>query len=208
MDRKTHWEAVYTTKRPDEFSWYQHVPARSLELIDKARFSVDTAVVDVGGGDSTLVDALLERGYRTPTVLDISGAALGRARARLGARASLVTWVEADITRAEPPASAYDVWHDRAMFHFLTRSEDRAGYAYHAARAVRPGGIAIMAVYALRGPAKCSGIDVARYDGAALAAALGPPFHLERSFEEVHRSPKGDELPFTYAVLRRLSAAP
>lgn len=208
MDRKTHWETVYATKRSDEVSWYQQVPVRSIELIEKARFVADAAVVDVGGGDSTLVDALLDRGYRMPTILDISGAALERARKRLGARAALATWIEADITRAEPPAAAYDVWHDRAVFHFLTRAEDRAGYAHHAARAVRPGGIVIIATYAPHGPTKCSGIDVMRYDGQGLAAALGAPFHLEHSFEDVHRTPTGNELPFTYAVLRRLSAAP
>ena len=203
MDRREHWDGVYTTKQPTEVSWYQAEPARSLELLAEAGAGPDTAIVDVGGGDSTLVDAVLARGLGRVTVLDISGAALARARARLGARAGEVAWVEADVTRAELPAHAFDVWHDRAVFHFLTERDDRARYAAVAAAAVRPGGTLLMATFALDGPTRCSGLPVERYDAEGLARELGDAFALVRGFGDVHRTPGGGEQRFTVAVLRR-----
>lgn len=203
MDRRTHWESVYTTRQPTEVSWYQPEPARSLELLRAAGAGPATPIVDIGGGDSTLVDAVLREGLGRMTVLDVSRAALDRARARLGERAGEVTWVEADVVRAELPEDAYDIWHDRAAFHFLTDREDRARYISLAATALRPGGTLIIATFAADGPLRCSGLDVARYSPQELARELGDAFTLVRGFGDVHRTPSGGEQRFTYAVFRR-----
>lgn len=203
MDRRAHWDAVYTTKRSDEVSWYQAQPTRSLELLRAAGAGPDTRVIDVGGGDSTLVDAVVAERLGRMTVLDVSAAALARARARLGERAGEVDWIEADVTRARLPEHAYDVWHDRAAFHFLTDAEDRARYAALAARALRPGGTLIVATFAADGPTRCSGLEVARYAPDALARELGGEFELERGFGDVHVTPAGKEQRFTVVVLRR-----
>ncbi|HEY0969712.1 MAG TPA: class I SAM-dependent methyltransferase [Gemmatimonadales bacterium] len=203
MDRRAHWECVYTTKRSDEVSWYQAEPTRSLELLRAAGAGPDTTIVDVGGGDSTLVDAVVAERLGRMTVLDVSAAALARARERLGERENGVTWIEADVTRAELPEGAYDVWHDRAAFHFLTDAEERARYAALAARAVRPGGRLMIATFAADGPTRCSGLEVARYSPEELARELGDAFELERGFGDVHVTPAGKEQRFTVAVLRR-----
>ena len=203
MDRQSHWEQVYTTKAPDAVSWYQPRPVRSLALLDDIGVTPDTRIIDVGGGDSTLVDALVARGMHRITVLDLSGAALARARARLGAQARDVTWLEADITTVELPEAAFDVWHDRAVFHFLTDAAERARYVATMERSVRPGGAVVMATFALDGPARCSGLDVVRYGPGELAVALGDSFELVRSDRDVHRTPTGAAQPFTYAVFRR-----
>ena len=200
---KAHWNAVYTSKAPTELSWYQPQPARSLELLEQLGVRPESAIIDVGGGASTLVDALLERGANNVTVLDISLAALEHARARLGARASAVTWIEADITNAELPEHAYDVWHDRAVYHFLTDPDDRRRYADVAASALRSGAAAIIATFAPHGPTRCSGLDVVRYDSASLARALGHEFSLDCSIDELHHTPGGIVQAFTYTVLRR-----
>ena len=203
MDRQSHWEQVYTTKAPDAVSWYQPRPVRSLALLDDIGVTPDTRIIDVGGGDSTLVDALVARGMHRITVLDLSGAALARARARLGAQARDVTWLEADITTVELPEAAFDVWHDRAVFHFLTDAAERARYVATMERSVRPGGAVVMATFALDGPARCSGLDVVRYGPGELAVALGDSFELVRSDRDVHRTPTGVAQAFTYAVFRR-----
>ena len=203
MDRKAHWEDVYATKQPTEVSWYQAVPTRSLELLRQAGAGPETTLIDVGGGDSTLVDAVVAERLGRVTVLDISGAALARARERLGARAGEVTWIEADVTRVELPARAFDIWHDRAVFHFLTRAEDRARYAATAAAALRPGGTLVVATFAPEGPTHCSGLEVARYGPEGLARELGAAFVLRHGFADVHTTPGGAEQRFTYAVLER-----
>jgi SAM-dependent methyltransferase len=203
MDRKAHWERVYATKQPTDVSWYQAEPTRSLELLRELGAGPETAVVDVGGGDSTLVDAVVAAGLGRVTVLDVSGAALARARARLGPRAGEVTWVEADVTRAELPPRAFDVWHDRAVFHFLTEPDDRARYAAVAASALRPGGALLVATFAPDGPTRCSGLEVVRYGADSLARELGDAFALARDFADVHHTPAGAEQRFTVAVLRR-----
>ena len=203
MDRKAHWEAVYASKPAVEMSWYQQRPAVSLRLLAEVGATADSSIIDVGGGDSTLVDALVDQQYRFLTVLDVSGAALSRARLRLGARASEVTWLEVDITRAELPQHAYDVWHDRAVFHFLTDPTDRCRYAEVAASSVRNNGALIIATFAPDGPTRCSGMNVRRYSAGSLAEELGDAFTLERTRVEVHRTPFGVEQPFTYAVFRR-----
>ncbi|HEX5581918.1 MAG TPA: class I SAM-dependent methyltransferase [Gemmatimonadaceae bacterium] len=203
IDRKAHWEGVYATKAPAEVSWYQARPARSLELLAEAGVTATSAVIDVGGGDSTLVDALLERGTERVTVLDLSGAALARARARLGARATGVTWIEADVTSAVLPPGAYDAWHDRAVFHFLTEADDRRRYAEAAASAVRAGGALVIATFAPDGPTRCSALDVVRYDAESLAREFAPQFALVRGLVETHVTPWGAEQRFTYVILRR-----
>ena len=207
MKRKQHWEQVYQSKRPDEVSWFQPQPVRSLELLEAAGVSSGAAVIDVGGGDSTLVDALLSRGFRDLTVLDVSGAALERARLRLGDRASGVTWIEADVTHANLPAAVYDVWHDRAVFHFLIDPAERSRYVALAARAVRPSGTLIVATFAPDGPARCSGLEVARYDADGLAREFADGFVLTSRLADVHRTPAGGEQRFTYVSLRRRTDA-
>ncbi|MHB1224836.1 MAG: class I SAM-dependent methyltransferase [Gemmatimonadaceae bacterium] len=203
MDRKRHWEDVYAVKGADEMSWYQARPERSLELLAAVGAGPASAVLDVGGGDSTLVDALVERGFTDVTVLDISAAALARARTRLGPRATGVRWVEADVARANLPPAGYDVWHDRALFHFLTSAGDRASYASAAADAVRPGGALIVATFATDGPTRCSGLDVVRYDAAGLARQFADAFEPIGDLGDVHLTPAGAEQRFTYATFRR-----
>jgi SAM-dependent methyltransferase len=200
---KEHWETVYGSRAPTELSWYQSRPAQSLALLDELGVA-SSAIIDVGGGASTLVDALLDRGARDITVLDISRAALEHAKARLGARADSVEWIEGDITRIDLGAAAcYDIWHDRAVFHFLTDPDDRRRYVAAASQALRPGGAALIATFAPQGPPRCSGLDVMRYDPEQLAHELGSEFSLERSAEELHRTPSGAEQAFSYTVLRR-----
>lgn len=203
MDRKAHWEGVYTTKQSGETSWYQPEPERSLELLREVGIDKGTRIIDVGGGDSTLVDALVAQDLATVTILDLSGAALKRARARLGSRAGSVTWIEADVTTALLPPATYDVWHDRAVFHFLTEPDERARYVRAARDAVRPGGTMIIATFAPDGPAKCSGLDVARYSAEALANEFASAFTMRRGFADVHRTPWGAEQRFTFAILQR-----
>lgn len=204
MNSKAHWEAVYESRAPAEQSWYQSEPTRSLELLEQLGLAPASAIIDVGGGASTLVDALLERGVGSITVLDISGAALAHSKARLGARATSVQWIEGDITNVDLGASAsYDFWHDRAVFHFLTESGDRRRYVAAAARALRPGGAALVATFAPHGPARCSGLEVVRYDSELLAREFGREFSLERSMDELHHTPSGGEQAFTYNVMRR-----
>ncbi|HET7373857.1 MAG TPA: class I SAM-dependent methyltransferase [Gemmatimonadaceae bacterium] len=202
-DVGVHWDAVYRAKRTEEMSWYQPLPARSIELLLRSGASQESEIIDVGGGDSTLVDALIERGFRHVTVLDISGKALERARARLGAHAKGVTWIEADIRDADLPEGAFDVWHDRAVFHFLTRQDDRDRYVAQLAHALRHGGILIIATFALEGPPQCSGLATMRYDASGLARAFGDDFVLRESVTDVHRTPAGIEQAFTYAAFTR-----
>ena len=195
-----HWENVYTSKSDEELSWTQAEPATSLALIAEA-CSADS-VIDVGGGTSLLAERLLDQGYAV-TVLDISQAAIDRARKRLGARASEVGWLVADVT-ASPDLGTFDVWHDRAVFHFLTAPADRAVYAELLARTVAVGGHAIIATFALDGPEKCSGLEVRRYDGNSLAAELGPRFRLMKSVPEMHRTPWNAPQSFQYSLFKRV----
>ncbi len=203
MDRKQHWETVYETKQPTDVSWFQPLPARSLALIEAACAGPQSTIIDIGGGDAMLVDALLERGHTQLTVLDLSAAALARARARLGALASSVTWIEADITQATLPTDAFDVWHDRAVFHFLTTPDDRALYLKLATAQIRRGGALIVGTFALDGPTRCSGLDVARYSPDTLAAEFSSAFDLEQAVADVHATPWGAEQRFTFVVMRR-----
>lgn len=202
MQRKTHWEGVYATKAPDAVSWYQPRARLSLELIGRIGVAVPGRIIDVGGGASVLVDDLLDAGYQDVTVLDILGGALERARTRLGPRAGEVAWVEGDVVEADLPAAAFDVWHDRAVFHFLVDRGDRQAYVHTLRRALRPGGHAIIATFAEDGPERCSGLPVQRYSPQQLHAELGEAFTLLASEREEHRTPGGALQRFQYSLFR------
>jgi len=204
-DRTSHWEKVYTTKAEDEVSWFQENPTTSLRLIRNAGASSDSRVIDIGGGASRLVDALLEQGFRALTVLDISASALETARTRLGTAGSKVEWIVADATKWTPERS-YDLWHDRAAFHFLTEPADRNAYINRLRLAVAPGGQVIIGTFALDGPEKCSGLPVQRYDSRSLAEVLGPAFELADGHAELHRTPWGSIQPFQFSRFRRSAA--
>jgi SAM-dependent methyltransferase len=200
--RQAHWENVYTTKAESEVSWYQQSPAPSLDLIMQTGAVSKSAIIDIGGGASRLVDHLVGQGFEDVTVLDLSGAALKAARARLGARADRVHWLAADATTWEP-AKPYDIWHDRAAFHFLTDEKDRAAYIERLRRGLKIGGHAIMATFALDGPEKCSGLPVARYDGASLGQTLGAGFKLVHTRRHEHATPWDARQIFQFSVFTR-----
>lgn len=202
MTTKAHWENVYQTKAVDEVSWYRPHLETSLRLIEDAAPDRGSAVIDVGGGEATLVDDLVSRGYIDVTVLDISQAAIEVAKDRLGFAAAPVHWITGDITSVELEAARYDLWHDRAVFHFLTSADDRAAYVRQVARAVRLGGHVIVATFGLDGPEKCSGLDVVRYDAENLHGEFGPKFRLLDSVTEVHETPWGTPQQFMYCFCR------
>lgn len=203
MQVKSHWEHVYETKSVDAVSWFQPHAEQSLRLIRQTGLAPTASIIDVGGGASTLVDDLLNDGFRHVTVLDVSGAALAAARARLGERAASVTWLEADITQVALPHNAYDLWHDRAVFHFLTSDRDRQAYVAEVLRAVKPGGYVIVATFAEDGPLQCSGLPVVRYSPSALHAEFGATFSLERHEREEHHTPSGAVQKFIYCYCRK-----
>lgn len=202
-ERQQHWEGVYGSKVPTEVSWFQEAPTVSLELIFATGIDKDAWIVDVGGGASVLVDHLWGQGYRHLTVLDISAAALEHAKARLGHEAQEVEWVAGDATLWEPPRS-YGLWHDRAVFHFLTDANDRRAYKTVLEHAVAPDGHVVIATFALDGPEKCSNLPVQRYSPETLAAELGEGFALEDTAVEDHQTPAGKTQKFTYCRFRRL----
>lgn len=201
MSRRDHWDHVYTTKSDADVSWFEASPEVSLRLLDAAGLSASSRVLDVGGGDSRLVDALLHRGVPDVTALDVSGAALARARARLGDRADTVTWIEADVT-GDWMSAPVDFWHDRAVFHFLVDADDRDRYVAKLRETLRPGGTAVIATFALDGPTKCSGLPVARYSSETLAQTLGDAFVLDEASSHIHTTPWGATQAFQYARLR------
>lgn len=200
MDGKAHWEAVYRSRQPDQVSWFQPEASLSLELIRQAAPRATSRIVDVGGGASTLVDSLVAAGHLDVTVLDLSATALMHARRRLGAMAERVLWLEADVLTDSLPPASFDVWHDRAVFHFLTSPADRERYVAQVRRALRPGGHVLVATFADDGPTQCSGLPVARYAPADLHGAFGPGFRLVSSRRETHVTPAGIQQPFTYCL--------
>jgi SAM-dependent methyltransferase len=202
MDRKSHWEGIYRDKLPTQVSWYQPHALRSLDLIRRVSPPPDGPIIDVGGGASILIDDLLDAGYHDVTVLDLSAAALAVVRARLGTRANTVRWIEADILTASLPKAGYSVWHDRAVFHFLTAPADRARYVAQVRHTVRPGGYVVVATFADDGPTRCSGLEVTRYSPKALHAEFGSPFQLMVSEREEHVTPGGVRQAFTYCLCR------
>ncbi len=203
MDEHAHWDAVHGGKRPQDTSWYRPHLDRSLRFIDQAGLSPDAAIIDVGGGASTLVDDLVARGYLDITVLDLSEIALEQARSRLGASAARVTWIVGDITRIELPHHRYDFWHDRAVFHFLTKDAARARYVAAVRRAVKPGGHVVVATFGPHGPERCSGLPVVRYSPEAIHAQFGAPFMVIGSDQETHQTPWGTDQEFVYCYCLR-----
>jgi trans-aconitate methyltransferase len=202
MERHRHWNQVYTTKGERDVSWFEALPEISLEMLDAAGMTAQSCVLDVGGGDSHLVDALAARGLDCLAVLDVSGAALERARTRMGPTARIPVWIEADVT-GDWTLKPMDIWHDRAVFHFLTTPEDRAHYKRHLLDTLKPGGAAIVATFAPDGPEKCSGLPVQRYSPEQLVAELGPRFALCDARTHLHTTPWGSTQSFQYSRLQR-----
>ena len=202
MDSIHHWEQIYGSKRPGELSWFQPTARLSLELIQRVAPGRAAAVLDVGGGASTLVDGLLAEGYRRVTVLDLAGAGLAQSRQRLGAASEQVTWLQADVLTASLPREGLDVWHDRAVFHFLTAAHDRQRYVEQVRHAMRPGGHVLVATFAHDGPSRCSGLDVARYSPDELHGEFGDEFRLLSSTKEDHVTPAGAHQAFIYCLCR------
>ena len=205
MNSQKHWNSVYSTKGERDVSWFESLPAISIRMIEAAGLTPETCVLDVGGGDSRLVDHLTARGLDCLAVLDVSEAGLHRAQARIGSASAAVTWITADVTD-EWSLKPVDIWHDRAVFHFLTDADDRLRYIAHMHQTLKPGGAAIIATFALDGPAKCSGLPVARYSPDTLAAQLGPAFQLVEGVPHAHHTPWGSTQAFQYSRLIKRSA--
>jgi ubiquinone/menaquinone biosynthesis C-methylase UbiE len=202
-NRKAHWENVYSTRAENEVSWFQKSPAPSLELIDLARPAPGSAIVDIGGGASRLVDALIDRGFVNVTVLDLSEAALEATRTRLGDKATRARWIAADVTKW-CPTRLFDIWHDRAAFHFLTTAADQAAYVERLEKVVKPGGHVIIGTFAMNGPERCSGLPVVRHDATSLGNALGSDFELVQTRRHDHATPWAAIQHFQFSVFRRL----
>lgn len=201
--RQAHWENVYATKDEHAVSWFQEKPDISLGLIRATGVNATASIIDIGGGASRLIDRLLDEGFKTITVLDLSERALTTSKARLGARGAHVQWVVADITTWEP-SQIYDVWHDRAALHFLTDPKDRAAYVERVLKAVRPGGYVIIGTFAPDGPERCSGLPVVRYDAATLGELLGHSFELIESKRHDHQTPAGATQRFQFGRFRHI----
>jgi SAM-dependent methyltransferase len=202
FNRKEHWEKIYSDKKPDEVSWYQANPEKSLELINSVRVSFEDRIIDVGGGASLLVDQLLEKGFRNLSVLDISENALRHAKQRLGHNSSKIKWIIGDATLFIPQEK-YDIWHDRAVFHFLTESTDREKYISAVKECLKKGGFLILAAFAKDGPDRCSNLPVRQYDADLLQAEFGTGFELVRVSVETHQTPWGKGQKFNYFLLRK-----
>jgi SAM-dependent methyltransferase len=202
MGRKEHWETVYATKGVTEVSWFESEPLVSLDLIETAS-PAHSRIIDIGGGASVLVDRLLDRGLERVAVLDISATALERSKSRLGDRATQVNWIVADVTTVES-LGQFDVWHDRAVFHFLTDPEDRRKYVELASRTIPLGGHLVIGAFGTDGPPKCSGLDVCRYDAKLLTKELGASFQLIREVPHQHITPGGQPQKFFFGLFDRL----
>jgi SAM-dependent methyltransferase len=203
MNQKDHWEQVYSTSLTQKLGWYEPHLQTSLSWIKGLNLAVGAPVIDVGGGASTLVDDLLEAGYRSITVLDISEKAASTVMARLGKRAELATWLEGDITSVDLPEHYFELWHDRAVFHFLTEQNQQRKYRETLKKALKPGGHLIVGTFAPEAPAKCSGLPVQRYSPKQLENTLGGEFELKRHHKELHITPGGVEQMFLYCQFRR-----
>lgn len=202
MAQKQHWENVYTEKAPSDVSWFQEHVTRSLEIIQRLQPDRSAHIIDVGGGEATLVDDLLDLGYKNISVMDLSGVALDVAKKRLGPQADNVQWIEGDVTTTSVPHQGIDVWHDRAVFHFLVDKDDRKRYVDNLLAGVRPGGHVVIATFAEDGPERCSGLPVQRYSAALLHETLGPKFELLGQEKECHKTPFGTTQNFLYCYFR------
>jgi ubiquinone/menaquinone biosynthesis C-methylase UbiE len=202
MSVQTHWEKIYREKAPDAVSWFRPHLEKSVELIEKIAPEPPTSIIDVGGGESTLVDDLLARGYQNISVLDVSPTAINVTKKRLGQAAERVRWIVGDITNAELSANTYDVWHDRAVFHFLGRTDERTAYVRQVVKAVKSGGHVLVSTFGSEGPTNCSGLEVVRYDPDSLHAEFGVRFRLLESLTELHETPFGTPQQFLYCLCR------
>jgi 2-polyprenyl-3-methyl-5-hydroxy-6-metoxy-1,4-benzoquinol methylase len=206
MESKEHWNKIYTAKSPDEVSWFQEHADLSLNLIKNTGISTSAKIIDVGGGESTLVDDLLTQKYENITVLDLSKVALSTARSRLGSSASRVEWIESNVLDAELPMHTYDVWHDRAVFHFLTNESDRRAYVHQVKHAIKLGGFVIVATFAEDGPTECSGLPVMRYSADELHSEFGESFKLIDQEKESHHTPSGADQRFIYCLCKMMDS--
>jgi ubiquinone/menaquinone biosynthesis C-methylase UbiE len=203
METKTHWEHIYETKKSTQVSWYQEHAQLSLQFIQNTGISKNAYIIDIGGGASTLVDDLIAARFQHISVLDISATALQLAQQRLGRHAADVNWIEADVTQVDLLPLAYDVWHDRAVFHFLTSAAERQRYIHTVRRAVRKGGHVIVATFAPDGPDHCSGLEVVRYSPESLHDEFGADFDLANNTRETHHTPFGTDQKFIYCYCRK-----
>ena len=208
MNPQSHWDHIYRTRSATDVSWYRAHLEKSLELIESAAPHRDAHIIDVGGGESTLVDDLLRRGYRNVSVLDVSPAAIEATRSRLGEQADLVSWIVGDITVIALPERHYDVWHDRAVFHFLTSEADQRAYVERVMHSVRKGGHVIVATFGPLGPDTCSGLEVLRYDAQTLHDEFGKRFALIDHVTELHQTPAGAMQQFVYCYCNVLAPRP
>jgi ubiquinone/menaquinone biosynthesis C-methylase UbiE len=203
LHRQRHWENVYNAKSPEEMSWYEPHLAISLEWVTEAAPNPAAAIIDVGGGASTLVDDLCAKGYRSLTVLDVSSTALARSRQRMGRAADGIRWITGDVTTCSLPDAAFDLWHDRAVFHFLTDQDERDAYVQRVRSALKPAGQVILATFSTHGPQSCSGLPVSQYDAASTQEQFGPDFRLTKSATVTHHTPVGGSQEFLYCRLAR-----
>jgi cyclopropane fatty-acyl-phospholipid synthase-like methyltransferase len=202
MDPRSHWNKIYSTKTPDQLSWTEDVPAASLAFIDSFKLSCDARIIDIGGGESRLAWYLLEKGFRNITVLDISAEAIKRAQEQLGERAALVKWIVSDVTEFQP-AEPYDLWHDRATFHFLTTPMQVASYLGHARAALPTGGYLVIGTFSADGPDKCSGLPVRQYSETTLTLELDNGFNKIRCVTEDHQTPFHTHQSFLFCSFKR-----
>ena len=202
MTRREHWRAVYKAKRPEEVSWYQPVPEPSLEALDRLGIRPEASLIDVGGGASALAGELVERGWRDVTVLDIATSAIAAAKGGSGDAGESVRWIDGDVLGWKPDRT-YDVWHDRALFHFLTEPEELVSYVRALWAGTHEGSLVILATFALDGPERCSGLPVRRYDAEAMAAELGQDFALVEAWRQAHVTPWGATQRFQWCAFSR-----
>jgi SAM-dependent methyltransferase len=202
VDAKTHWENLYSTRAPEAVSWYRAHLEASLELTARTEVALSAPIIDIGAGESTFVDDLLLRGYTNLTVLDVSRTAIEVTKKRLGPSSDLVSWLEGDILKIKLEPRAYDLWHDRAVFHFLTTPAQRVAYVRQVARAVKPGGHVIVSTFGPEGPTKCAGLEVMRYDSESLHGEFGGRFRLVESSKELHQTPFGTTQQFLHCYCR------
>lgn len=205
MNKKVHWETVYETKSDRQVSWFREHLDNSLQMILETKVGKEAAIIDVGGGSSSLAADLFEQGFADVSVLDISAKALEKSKARLGKRAAQIEWIEADITQVSLPENHYDVWHDRAVFHFLTAAEDRQKYVEQVLRSLKVGGHIIVASFGENGPQKCSGLDVVRYNPETMHNEFGNNFNLVESLSETHETPFQTTQEFIYCYCRMIA---
>ncbi len=203
MSGKQHWQQVYSTKSTDKVGWYAPHLTTSIKWITSLNLDLDDPIIDVGGGASTLVDDLLDKGYRDLSVLDLSDRAMSVVRERLGTSESQISWFPGDVTEVELPASHFELWHDRAVFHFLVEPGQQMKYMEKLLHALKPGGHVIIGVFELEAPPQCSGLPVQRYSLEKLSAIFGAKFKLERHHKELHKTPSGVEQQYLYCQFQR-----